>query len=73
MGVFCDRTGLVVTDHRGQWSDEHQGLLYIALDATAVGFNAFHHGHSEGMAGIGEQLDGLQQVEADQGFVDIHL
>ena len=25
------------------------------------------------MAGIGEQLDRLQQVEADQRFVDIHL
>ena len=63
----------VIANHLGERGDQHQGLFHIALDARAIGFHSLNHGHPKTVAGIGEQGDGLQQVEADQRFVHIHL
>ena len=73
MGMLSDGTGLLVTDARGQGGDQHQGAIDEPLNLLPIRLQALHQVLAEAGHGVLEHPDRLQQVEADQGLVDIHL
>ena len=73
VGMLSDGTGLLVTDARGQGGDQHQGAIDEPLNLFAIRLQALHQVLAEAGHGVLEHADRLQQVEADQGLVDIHL
>src|SRR5260370_29080527 len=63
VGGFGDLGGVVVADLGSQCSDEHQRIVDIAIDGFAIGLDAADAVFDETVAGVGEQLDGMQVVE----------
>ena len=56
-----------------QRGDEHERIFYIALDDGEVRLDADGAVIVEGMAGVGEEADGVQEIVDDDGFEHIEL
>lgn len=73
MGFFCYLCGFVVSDVRVQRCDEHEGVFYIAFDDRQVRLDADGAVVVEGMASLGKEADGVQEIVDDDGLEDIQL
>src|SRR5713226_6766623 len=73
VGGFGDLGGVVVADFGGEGGDEHEGVLDVAVDLLAVGFDAVYTMFDETVGGVGEEFDGVQIIENYYGLENVEL
>src|SRR6267143_1031223 len=64
---------LVVADFGSEGGDEHQGIVNIAVNLLAVGFDAADAVFDEAVAGVREKFDGVQIVENHHWLENVQL
>ena len=62
MGFLGDLCGFVVADVGIQRGDKHEGVFHIAFDDRQVRLDADGAVVVEGMAALGEEADGVQEI-----------
>ncbi len=73
VGFFGDLGGFVVADVGVQRGDEHEGIFDIAFDDGEVRLDADGAVVVEGMAPVGEEADGVEEIVNDDGLEDIQF
>ena len=73
VSFFCDLCGFVVADMRVQRGDEHEGIFNIAFDDWEVRLDADGAVVVEGMASLGEEADGVQEIVDYDRLEDIQF
>ena len=73
VGFFGDLRGFVVADFGRQGGHQHQGIFHVEIDLLLVDFDSFYAVFYEAAAGIGQEADGIQEIENDYGLEDIQL
>ena len=68
-----DFGGVVVTDFRSESGDQHEGIFDVVVDFRAIHFDAVGAVFDETVAGVGEQLDGMQIIENHHGLENVEL
>ncbi len=63
VGGVGDLGGIVVADFGGEGGDQHERILDVMVDDVAIDFDAVNAVVNEGVAGVGEQFDGVEIVE----------
>ena len=71
VGGFGDLGGLVVADFGGEGSDQHEGVADVVSDLFAIGFDPLDAVDYEAVAGIGEELDGVEIIENHHGLENV--
>jgi len=73
VGGFGDLGGVVVADLGDERGDEHHGIVDVAVDLLAVGFDAADAVLDEAVARVGEQFHGVQIIKNHHGLENVEL
>src|ERR1700719_5117985 len=65
--------GVIVADLRRKGGDQHQGSLDVVVDLFAIYFDAAGAVFDEAVAGVGEQLDGMQIIKNHHRLKNVQL
>jgi hypothetical protein len=68
-----DVSSLVVADVGVEGGDQHERLVQDLLDLVSVGNHTFNTVQVEGLAGVAEESNAVQDVLDDQGLEDVQL
>ena len=71
VGSVGDFGGVVVADFGSEGGDQHEGVFDVVVDDVAIDFDAVDAVINEGVAGVGEEFDGMEIVENHDWLEDV--
>jgi hypothetical protein len=73
MGSLGDFRRFFIANIRIQCSDKHKRVLKVSFDGCFIDFDADETIADKGVAAIGDELDGVEDVADDEWFIDVEL